>query len=99
MFRVIVWSSHLDRTKPRELDGESVMKAYEELNWDRNLDRAVGTLLMLGFALSMALVGCEKRERVLEIDTPGADVTIEKKTDLTGDQKIEIKKTDSELRE
>ncbi|WP_437193859.1 hypothetical protein [Planctomicrobium sp. SH527] len=71
------------------------MKAYEELTWDRGVDRAVGTLLMLGFALSMALVGCEKREKILEIDTPGADVTIEKRTDLTGDQKIEIKERSS----
>ncbi|WP_092054131.1 hypothetical protein [Planctomicrobium piriforme] len=53
--------------------------------------RISGTMLMLVFALSLALMGCERREKVLEIKTPGGSIEVDKKTDLiNGDKSIEV---------
>lgn len=56
------------------------------------LARVTGTLMLLSLALCMALTGCERRERVLDVEAPGIQIEVDKKTDLDGTKSIEIKK-------
>ena len=57
------------------------------------ISRIVGTLMLLALALSLALVGCERRERIVDIDTPAGSIEVDKKTHLDGTQSIEVEKT------
>ncbi len=57
------------------------------------ISRIVGTLMLLALALSLALVGCERRERVVDIDTPAGSIEVDKTTHLDGTKSIEVEKT------
>ncbi len=56
------------------------------------IPRVLGTLMLLALALCMALLGCQKRETILDVDAPGVDIKVEKTTDLDGTKSIEVKK-------
>jgi hypothetical protein len=38
-----------------------------------------------------ALAGCERKEKVIDVDTPGADVEVERNVD-TGEVDVEVKR-------
>lgn len=56
--------------------------------------RMFGAAMLLMFAMALALMGCEREEKILDVETPGANVEIEKTTDLSGNEGLEIETND-----
>jgi len=52
--------------------------------------RTFGTVALMTLALGMAMLGCEKRERVLDVKTPAGGVEIDKTTNPDGSKSLEI---------
>ena len=45
-------------------------------------------LVLFAFAAALAFAGCERKERVIDIKTPGADVKVDRNIDTGG---VEVK--------
>lgn len=54
--------------------------------------RAFGTFLLLALAISMAMLGCEQKKKVLEVEAPGIHIEVDEKKGLDGSKSIEVKK-------
>lgn len=53
--------------------------------------RVAGSATILAL-LAMAVGGCAKHEKVLEINTPGGSVEVEKTTHMNGDVDLKVQK-------
>ena len=50
---------------------------------------ALGLMTLAG--LLTAVIGCEKKEKVMEIQTPGLNLEVNKTTSPTGEKGVEVK--------
>jgi len=57
----------------------------------RNSWTAQAGALCIAWGVIMLASGCEKKEKVLEIQTPGVNLEVNKTTSPTGDKGIEVK--------
>lgn len=56
-----------------------------------NLKPRGSIFLIVSIAVIAVIGGCEKKEKVMEIKTPGFNLEVNKTTSPTGDQGVEIK--------
>jgi hypothetical protein len=69
--------------------GGSVMSSQppvETLFWPR----ACGAALWLSAAMAMALMGCEERKKVIDVNTPGANIQVDQTKRLDGSTGVEV---------
>jgi hypothetical protein len=59
-----------------------------QLKWPKCLFRLSLALIVAGLA-TFALTGCERKERVLDVQTPGADVKVDRNLD-TGEIEVDV---------
>lgn len=63
----------------------------DELQSEPFAARLCGSALLITLAMCLALMGCERREKVLDVETPGADIEVHRTTDpIDGSKGVEI---------
>jgi hypothetical protein len=75
----------------RRILEESTMKPIIYADDQRWVARGFGITILLIIALAMALMGCAKHEKVLDVKTPNAQIEVDKTTHPNGAVEIEVK--------